>query len=306
VVVVGIALVLGAGVGVAAVHDSSRAGGMSDAAAVMGRAAATVPSESDGTDLPLSTADQGADGAEGSGDGTAPADRSAADGSDADAVLRDGSAEDAVATPPEPDPPVDPDAVDAAGLTQADRDAGLVSTDVPATATGTVVVAPGVSAAPAPERRVVTVRVEVEAGLPVDPAPFAHTVMSILNDPRGWGFDGSVSFAQTDGPADIRVVLASPVLTDRLCVPLRTGGRYSCGRNGAAVLNHTRWVQATPEFADRSLYRTYLVNHEVGHLLGKPHVPCPGEGVTAPVMQQQSIEVAPCVANGWPALAGAG
>ena len=110
-----------------------------------------------------------------------------------------------------------------------------------------------------------------------------------------------VQDARTDGPtADVRVVLASPSTVDAMCAPLRTGGEVSCGRNGHAALNVRRWVRATPEFPDRTLYRQYLVNHEVGHLLGHPHVPCPGAGQVAPLMQQQSLAVAPCTPNGWP------
>ena len=195
---------------------------------------------------------------------------------------------------------IDPLALDAAGLSFADRQAGLLSAVVPAAGSGELVVVPGSSPAPAPDRPVRTVRVEVEAGLDVDPALFAKTVMATLNDPRSWGGDGSMSFARTDGAAELRVVLTSSALTDVMCAPLETVGTYSCGREGHAVLNFTRWVQATPEFADRTMYRQYLVNHEVGHLLGHGHVECPAGGAVAPVMQQQTVGVAPCVANGWP------
>ncbi|WP_308121866.1 DUF3152 domain-containing protein, partial [Actinotalea ferrariae] len=203
--------------------------------------------------------------------------------------------------PPAKAAPVDPNALDAAGLSLADRAAGLLSPAVPTAASGTLVVVPGSEPPPASAATVRTVRVEVEAGLEVDGTLFAQTVMATLNDPRGWGADGSVAFARTDGAADLRVVLASPDLVDTMCAPLDTVGLYSCGRNGHAALNHTRWVQGTPEFgADRTLYRQYLVNHEVGHLLGNPHVECPGPGQLAPLMQQQTVGVAPCVPNGWP------
>ncbi len=109
-----------------------------------------------------------------------------------------------------------------------------------------------------------------------------------------------MSFARTDGDADIRVVLASPTKVDAMCAPLNTHSDYSCGRNGHAAINYTRWVQATDEFGDRNVYREYVINHEVGHLLGHQHVSCPGEGAVAPIMQQQSIQVAPCTPNGWP------
>lgn len=196
--------------------------------------------------------------------------------------------------------PVDLGAVDADGLTLADRQAGLLTARVPTAGDGALVVVPGVVAAPHPDLPVRTVRVEVEAGLDVDPVLFARTVMDILNDPRGWGGDGSVSFARTDGEADLRVVLASPDLVDQMCAPLRTAGVTSCGRNGHAALNHTRWVQAADGFTDRSEYRRYQVNHEVGHLLGHPHTTCPGAGLPAPVMQQQTYGLDGCLANGWP------
>lgn len=202
---------------------------------------------------------------------------------------------------PVPEPVVvDPDAVDAAGLTAADRSAGLLSRVVPDLAGGDLVVVLGSQAAPVPSVPVKTVRVEVEAGLDVDGALFAATVMGILNDPHGWGADGSVSFARTDGPADLRVVLASPETVDVLCAPLTTAGKYSCASEGHAAINYLRWVEATPEFADRTQYRQYVINHEVGHLLGHRHVDCPAAGTVAPIMQQQSVSVAPCIPNGWP------
>ncbi len=187
-----------------------------------------------------------------------------------------------------------------AGLTAADVESGLLSPDVPEVAGGTFVVVPGSDPGPGtgPVR---TVRVEVEHGLAVDGAAFAATVMATLNDPRSWGGDGSMSFARTDGDAELRVVLASPQTVDELCAPLETGGEVSCGRGGRAVLNLRRWVHATSEYAnDKTAYRQYLVNHEVGHLLGHGHEKCAGAGQVAAVMQQQSYKAAPCQPNPWP------
>jgi hypothetical protein len=184
-------------------------------------------------------------------------------------------------------------------LSEIDRADGLLSVEVPESGSGVLDVVPGSAPAPGPAP-VRTVRVEVEQGLPVDGQAFAATVMTTLNDPRGWGAQGAVTFAWTDGPADVRVVLASPATVDALCAPLRTGGQVSCGRNGHAALNFRRWVEGTDEFTDRHLYRQYLVNHEVGHLLGHPHEDCPAAGQPAPLMQQQSYTVAPCTPNGWP------
>lgn len=185
-------------------------------------------------------------------------------------------------------------------VSAADRMAGLLSLDTPQHADGTLVVVPGSSPAPDPAAPVRTVRVEVEAGLPVDGERFARLVMGILNSPQGWGHGGALSFARTDGDADIRVVLASPDKVDEMCAPLTTRGAYSCGRAGHAAINYTRWATGAPEFDDLTLYRQYVINHEVGHLLGHQHTSCPGAGQLAPIMQQQSVRVSPCLPNGWP------
>jgi len=186
------------------------------------------------------------------------------------------------------------------GLTAQDMAAGLLAADVPESGAGTFSVVPGADPGPG-TGAVRTVRVEVEDGLAVDGTAFAETVMATLNDPRGWGADGSLSFARTDGEAELRVMLASPDTVDDLCAPLRTGGEVSCGTGGRAVLNLRRWVLATAEqAADKTQYRHYLVNHEVGHLLGHRHERCPGPGQRAPLMQQQSYSAAPCVPNPWP------
>lgn len=197
-------------------------------------------------------------------------------------------------------PPVDPNALDAAGLSAPDRAAGLLSTEVPTNGSGTLVVVPGTTAAPGagPVR---TIRVEVEEGLPVDAALFAETVLGTLNDPRGWGAGGAMTFARTDGDAEFRVVLASPGTIDELCAPLDTEGIYSCGSNGHAAINYLRWSRAAKSFGDdRTKYRQYLISHEVGHLLGHRHERCPGPGQPAPLMQQQTDTQAPCTPTAFP------
>ncbi len=183
----------------------------------------------------------------------------------------------------------------------ADLAAGILSRALPTSASGELVTVPGEVAAPNPAAASVrAVRVEVERGLDIDPVAFAAMVMDTLNDPRGWGAGGTISFARTEADAPIRVVLATPDLVDTLCAPLTTRGFFSCASDGHAAINHTRWVTGTSEFPDLTVYRQYVVNHEVGHLLGHPHVSCPGAGLLAPIMQQQTVAVAPCLPNDWP------
>ncbi len=196
-----------------------------------------------------------------------------------------------VAPAPAPDP---------TAPTAADRAAGIRSRTVDPTAGGELDVVPGTTAAPG-RGEVRTVRVEVERGLPVDGARFAAFVLATLNDDRGWGHDGAMTFARTDGDAPIVVVLASPGTSAQLCGDLRTHGTLSCRNGSRVVLTFHRWVNATDEYADNITgYRQYVVNHEVGHALGHGHERCPGPGRPAPVMQQQTLGLKGCAQNSWP------
>lgn len=186
---------------------------------------------------------------------------------------------------------------------QADARAGVEGRDIPDSAGGTLQTVSGSSEAPDQGAdRVLSLRVEVEQGLPIDGQAFAEFAMTTLNDPRSWSADG-VSFGRTDGEADFRLLLVSPEKVDELCAPLRTLGRYSCANQGRAVINARRYVGATEEFlaeGTAAQYRHYVINHEVGHLLGHDHRQCPGAGRRAPVMQQQTISLDGCEPNGWP------
>lgn len=206
-----------------------------------------------------------------------------------DAAAQDAAAAEAAAAPVLPE-----------GVDEIDFAAGLLSQTVPDAASGTLDVVPG--EVPAPGQGTVTsVRIEVEQGLDIDGAKFADQVLATLNDPRSWGGDGSRTFSRTAGEATLTVTLASPATVDRLCAPLDTGGLWSCGVQGRAVLNHLRWVTGSPVYGDdMAAYREYLVNHEVGHVLGHRHSTCTSSRSLAPVMVQQSGAPIACVPNGWP------
>jgi Protein of unknown function (DUF3152) len=178
---------------------------------------------------------------------------------------------------------------------------------VPENGSGVLVTLAGVEAgaSKAPSSaEMVRVRVQMEEGLSAalrqEPTAFAQAVVATLNDDRSWSNGGQRTFVHSDGAPDVIIILATPETTNTLCRPLRTLGRLSCSRGQRAILNARRWIEATPEFTDLQLYRDYLVNHEVGHVLGQRHENCPGPGKLAPVMQQQTKRVAPCLPNAWP------
>jgi hypothetical protein len=199
-----------------------------------------------------------------------------------------------------PPAPTTPAAPDPDAPTPADREAGILRRLVAQSGSGAFDVAAG--SVPAPGVGVVrTVRVEVEHDLPVDRDRFAAFVMETLNDRRGWGHDGAMTFARTDGVASITVRLATPDTSARLCGDLDSRGLLSCRIGPDVVLTFHRWVNGTDEYAaDLTGYRRYLVNHEVGHALGHGHERCPGPGEPAPVMQQQTLGLRGCRENSWP------
>jgi hypothetical protein len=149
--------------------------------------------------------------------------------------------------------------------------------------------------------------VEVEDGIEVDGAGFAAAVEATLGDPRSWGNDGRMSFQRVGtaealaGEFEFKVSLVSPGSMETYCPGVGTGGYTSCRYGDRAVINLARWATAVPDYeGDVATYRPYVVNHEVGHVLGNGHQPCPGAGQIAPVMQQQTLGLDGCVKNAWP------
>jgi ssRNA-specific RNase YbeY (16S rRNA maturation enzyme) len=174
---------------------------------------------------------------------------------------------------------------------------------VPKGGSGQLVVVPG-SDPGTGSGEPLTYRVEIEKDLDLSPQQVATAIHKRLTDRRGWQALLDVSFVRTDdSDVDLRIILATPATTDELCAPLGTGGKLSCRMGDRVVLNAERWVHGAPAYGDAiSAYRTYLVNHEVGHALGHGHSDCEEAGAPAPVMMQQTKGVGECRPNPWPVV----
>lgn len=134
-----------------------------------------------------------------------------------------------------------------------------------------------------------------------DLGTFATLANETLNDARGWARLG-VRFVKVDSGGSFRLVLANASL-----LPSYSSGcsvDWSCSVGNTVIINDSRWTGASSAWnaAGGTLrdYRHMVVNHEVGHWLGHGHESCPASGASAPVMQQQSIDLMGCTFNPWP------
>ncbi|WP_338750257.1 DUF3152 domain-containing protein [Janibacter alittae] len=151
--------------------------------------------------------------------------------------------------------------------------------------------------------QLMTYEVEVEKGSGVSARVFAGAIDGTLRNPRGWTAGGHWRFQRVSaGQSDLTIRLATPKSVDAQCAAagLNTHGYTSCRTGRYILINLDRWYLGVPQIRDLDLYRNYLINHEVGHALGKGHQSCPGKGETAPVMLQQTLGLDGCVANAWP------
>ena len=179
------------------------------------------------------------------------------------------------------------------------RPAGGLATVLALTAV-VVVTTSGARAVVAPDVQTVPIRVDSRIGDVTD-EELEAVVISTLQDARGWKGAGFEFVISPDAPYE--VVLAEPGEVDRLCSPLGTGGRVSCQNGPVVALNAERWRHATSDWdLGTEQYRRYVVNHEVGHLIGQRHPTprCPVKGTANAVMEQQTKGLAGCSANVWP------
>ncbi|WP_455432542.1 DUF3152 domain-containing protein [Streptomyces syringium] len=154
-------------------------------------------------------------------------------------------------------------------------------------------------------------RVDVEKGLPLDGALFAEAVHRTLNDDRSWGHGGKRTFERVPSKdVDFVITLASPGTTHTWCAKSSldtTQDNVSCdsAATDRVMINAYRWAQGAQTYGDQMhAYREMLINHEVGHRLGRDHESCETQGALAPVMMQQTkfltTDGVTCRPNAWP------
>ncbi|WP_306214262.1 DUF3152 domain-containing protein [Actinoplanes sp. RD1] len=187
---------------------------------------------------------------------------------------------------------------------------------VPTQGSGTFTYAPGTSKIFGTTGTLRRFRVAVEKGSGEDVREFAATVEATLGDARSWTGVGQVRLQRVPGgaAASFTVYLATRTTAGRMCanggVNITVGGRpyTSCRTTGRAVINLDRWRLSAPTYTAAkvplAVYRQYVINHEVGHELGRHHEGCPRAGGPAPVMVQQTLTLRGCVPYAWPRKGG--
>lgn len=159
--------------------------------------------------------------------------------------------------------------------------------------------------------------IDVENGIGgIDLGQFATQVQTVLADARSWAGHGNLALQRVDsGHIDLHVTLTSSLTVRTICgydIPTETSCYAQAGSVtgidvNRVILNNARWVRGDANYVgDLEAYRTYMINHEVGHGLGHMHShSCLPEGL-APVMMQQTLGLKSavtgkmCAANPWP------
>ena len=156
------------------------------------------------------------------------------------------------------------------------------------------------------------VSIAVDPNIGYSEKNFARKVKSVLKNKHGWEnvLNINFEFVKVDQkkkhPRKIHVRLSdNKFIYDRCDI-----NNMSCCdmSTGEVWINYDRWIMGSNHSKlDIYGYRTYLVNHEVGHALGFLHqtCECTDDNVTtcdqyAPVMMQQTLSIGKCKPNLYP------
>ncbi len=135
--------------------------------------------------------------------------------------------------------------------------------------------------------------------------------MTIALDPKGWtrfGYHFEPTPTPTNNHADFHIQLTPQRVMEKLFPHLASRQlSVADAQTNCIYINENRWQGWTPNCSQLSLahYRIYLINHELGHLLGKPHFKANFGAVDhlpAPVMMQQTLGIGPFEPNYWPSI----
>lgn len=112
---------------------------------------------------------------------------------------------------------------------------------------------------------------------------FKKDIHNILSDKRSW----KVKFINDDMNYDFEIILSPAKKIGKIC----SFKGLSCTDMSInkVYINNYRWIKGSkPSKLSLKDYRIYLINHEVGHILGFGHI-TPSKGRKVPVMNQNTL-----------------
>lgn len=130
-------------------------------------------------------------------------------------------------------------------------------------------------------------------------------ILSILNDRRSWTSPRHWSETKVRNNADWSVGLESQSYIDSFPGMKGLSVTFMQEMPRRSLLSYDNWTHvpdALRGIYNVKEYRTYLVNHELGHGLGLPHISSRDakKSMLAPIMIQQTRGLQGYVANLWP------
>jgi hypothetical protein len=139
---------------------------------------------------------------------------------------------------------------------------------------------------------------------------FKHEVETILNDPRGWDVEftrlKTVNQIKNKPKKQAFLIRLTPDDVISTMYPDFQEDQLSVANMDDRIIdiNYCRWTEDCPNDSQLALenYHQYVVMHEVGHILGKPH-PAPSKlpnQTKAPIMMQQTLGIQNYQPNSWP------
>ena len=141
----------------------------------------------------------------------------------------------------------------------------------------------------------ITYKVVVDPDVDFPLKSFTEDVAICLADPNGWESKG-YKFIMVKSSPHVLIHLSSlKGLRDAGC-----DDNLSCAELGGHEMriNIQRWLHGSKASGqDLYGYRQYVISHEMGHILGRDHAKCPGKGLPAPIMIQQTLGLHGCLPN---------
>lgn len=150
----------------------------------------------------------------------------------------------------------------------------------------------------------------VDSDVEYSPKLFSKKIIKTLKDPEGWESVDKIRFKYVS-PKKFKEIRSK----NKIFIRLSTNRTISdiCGFDPKerlsccdmltreVFINFHRWKHgAKPSKLNIYDYREYVINHEVGHAIGRLHTGCPCMGCSAPIMMQHTISIGKCSPNSKP------